>query len=258
MVREGTEGEATGGSAAIDLILDTSGSMLQPLEGQRRIDIARDVLGQLVSETIPPGTPLALRVFGDTPESCETNLIAPLQPLDPGSMSGLISGLQAIDGVNTPIAASLAQVANDLHGAEGTRIVVLVTDGEETCGGDPVAALRDIAAQGIDARVNIVGFAVENEALKAQFREWAHLGNGQYFDAAGAADLGQAIAAAVQPPYRVHDAAGNEIARGLVDGAPVEVPSGTYRVEVQAAQTVIIDNVEVGSGVRAVVPWGCQ
>ena len=258
VVREGNEGQASGGSAAIELILDTSGSMLQPLEGQRRIDIARDVLGQLVSETIPPGTPLALRVFGDTPESCETNLAAPLQPLDPGTMSGLISGLQAIDGVNTPIGASLAQVATDLQGATGTRIVVLVTDGEETCGGDPAAALRDIAAQGIDARVNIVGFAVEDEALKAQFREWAHLGDGQYFDAAGAADLGQAIAAAVQPPYRVLDAAGNEVARGLVDGAPVEVPTGTYRVEVQAAQPVVVDNVQVGSGARAVVQWGGQ
>jgi hypothetical protein len=258
VVREGNEGQASGGSAAIELILDTSGSMLQPLEGQRRIDIARDVLGQLVSETIPAGTPLALRVFGDTPESCETNLAAPLQPLDPPAMSSLISGLQAIDGVNTPIGASLAQVANDFEGAEGTRIVVLVTDGEETCGGDPAAALQDITAQGIDARVNIVGFAVEDEALKAQFREWAHLGNGQYFDATGAADLGQAIAAAVQPPYRVLDASGNEIARGLVDGAPVEVPAGTYRVEVQAAQPVIIDNVAVGSGARAVVPWGGQ
>ena len=246
--------EAAGSTAAIELILDTSGSMLQPLENQRRIDIARDVLDELISDTIPPGTPLALRVFGDTPESCETILLAPLQPLDPAAMSGQIAGLQAIDGVNTPIGASLEQVANDLQGATGTKIVVLVTDGEETCGGDPEAALRDIAAQGIDVRVNIVGFAVADEALKAQFREWAHLGNGQYFDAAGAADLGAAIASAVQPPYRVLDADGKEIARGLVDGAPVEVPAGVYRVEVQSAQPITIDNVDVGSGARVVVP----
>jgi hypothetical protein len=42
VVREGQEGAPASGSAAIELILDTSGSMLQPLEGQRRIDIARD------------------------------------------------------------------------------------------------------------------------------------------------------------------------------------------------------------------------
>lgn len=253
VVHSASGSEATGASAAIELILDTSGSMLQPLENQRRIDIAREVLGNLVRETIPPGTPLALRVFGDTPESCDTILLAPLQPLDPAAMASQIAGLQAIDGVNTPLGAALEQVASDLAGAAGTKIVVLVTDGEETCGGDPAAALHAIQGQGIDVRVNIVGFAVADEALKAQFREWAHLGNGQYFDAAGAADLGAAIAAAVQPPYRVIDAAGNEVARGLVDGAPVDAPAGTYRIEVQSSPPIRVDNVEVGSGARAIV-----
>lgn len=249
-------GEGGGAGAAVELILDTSGSMLESLEGQRRIDVAKTVLGELVAETIPPGTPLALRVFGNTPESCDTRLAAPLQPLDPGSMSGLIAGLEAVDGVKTPIGASLDSIVSDLQGATGTKVVVLVTDGEETCGGDPAAALRALAQQGIDVRVNIVGFAVEDEALKAQFREWAHLGNGQYFDAAGSADLGQAIAAAVQPPFRIRDAAGNEIGGGLVDGDPVEVPPGAYTVEVLSAETAIIDNVVVDSGARVEVPWG--
>ncbi|MFN8593712.1 MAG: VWA domain-containing protein, partial [Thermomicrobiales bacterium] len=183
-VTRGSSGGEGSGGAAIELILDTSGSMLQDLEGQRRIDIARELLGKLVTEMIPPGAPLALRVFGDTPDSCDTNLLAPLQPLDPGAMSGLIAGLQAIDGVKTPIGASLDQVATNLQDAAGTRIVVLVTDGEETCGGDPAATLAAMADQGMDVHVNIVGFAVTDEAIKRQFREWAHLGNGQYFDAA--------------------------------------------------------------------------
>jgi hypothetical protein len=256
VVRAGAGGGESGAAPAVELILDTSGSMLEALEGQRRIDIARTVLSQLVAETIPPGTPLALRVFGDTPESCETSLAAPLQPLDPGAMAGLIDGLAAIDGVKTPIGASLQAVAGDLQGAAGPKIVVLVTDGEETCGGDPAAAIRALAAQGIDARINIVGFAVNDEALKAQFREWAHLGNGQYFDASGAAELGQSIAAAVQPQYRILNAAGDEVGTGLVDGDPVEVPPGTYRVEVLAAQTDVLDNVVVTSGARADVTWG--
>ena len=169
-------------------------------------------------------------------------------------MSGLIAGLEAVDGVKTPIGAALESIASDLHGAAGAKIVVLVTDGEETCGSDPAAALRVLASQGIDVRVNIVGFAVADEALKAQFREWAHLGNGQYFDAAGSADLGQAVAAAVQPPFRILDAAGNEMGGGLVDGDPVEVPPGTYTVEVLRHRGVI-DNVVVDSGARVEVPW---
>jgi hypothetical protein len=255
VVRSSDGGEAASAGPAVELILDTSGSMLDPLESQRRIDIAKEVLGKLVAETIPPGTPLALRVFGSTPDSCDTNLVVPLQPLDPASMSGLIAGLEAIDGVKTPIGASLERVAGDLQDAPGAKIVVLVTDGEETCDGDPSAALHALAGQGIDIRVNIVGFAVEDEALKAQFREWAHLGNGQYFDAAGSAGLGEAIAAAVQPAFRILDADGNEVADGLVGGDPVEVSAGTYSVEVQSAEPTIVDNVRVESGARAKVSW---
>ena len=256
-VLDETQSRLLADAAVDDALRDTPpGDPALAVFAEYSADVVLDELRAAVTRPLPslPGTPLALRVFGDTPESCETILLAPLQPLDPAAMSGQIAGLQAIDGVNTPIGASLEQVANELQGATGTKIVVLVTDGEETCGGDPEAALRDIAAQGIDVRVNIVGFAVADEALKAQFREWAHLGNGQYFDAAGAADLGAAIASAVQPPYRVLDADGKEIARGLVDGAPVEVPAGVYRVEVQSAQPITIDNVDVGSGARVVVP----
>ncbi|MBA2519350.1 MAG: VWA domain-containing protein [Chloroflexia bacterium] len=255
VIRSSHGGKGGGAGGAVELILDTSGSMLESLEGRRRIDIAKEVLGSLVAETIPAGTPLALRVFGAAPDSCETNLAAPLQPLDPASMSSLIAGVEAIDGVNTPIGASLERVAEDLQGANGTKIVVFVTDGEETCGGDPAAALRSLASQGIDVRVNIVGFAVEDEALKARFREWSRLGNGQYFDAAGSAGLGQAVVAAVQPPFRILDAAGNELGDGLIDGDPVEVPPGAYTIEVLSATPVTIANVVVESGARVEVAW---
>ena len=50
-------------SNAIELILDASGSMLQRIGDKRRIEIARDVLTELVGETLPEGVPLAFRVF---------------------------------------------------------------------------------------------------------------------------------------------------------------------------------------------------
>ena len=118
--------------------------------------------------------------------------------------------------------------------AAGTKIVVLVTDGEETCGGDPAAAIRALAAQGIDVHVNIVGFALDDEALKAQFREWARLGNGQFFDAARSADARPVDrrGRATPVPHPQHRRRRGRC--GLVDGDPVEVPPGTYSVEVLA------------------------
>ena len=233
--------------AAIELILDTSGSMLQPLGDQLRIDVAKAALTELVTTTIPADTPLALRVFGDQPDSCETTLATPLQPLDPAAMAAQIAALPAINLVKTPIGAALEQVATDLADAGEPRIIVLVTDGEETCGGDPAAAIAALAAQGFEVRVNIVGFALDDEALKTQFQEWARLGNGSYFDALDAEALSAAIVAAVQPPFRVLDAGGNPVARGIVGGEAVAVPPGTYTVEILTEPIRLVSDVVVGN-----------
>jgi hypothetical protein len=167
---------SVGSGTAVEIVLDTSGSMLAALDdGALRIDVAKAVLTELVTETLPEGVPVVLRVFGEEPDSCETRLAVPLQPLDPEAMSAEIQGLVVVNLVRTPLGAALEQVARDLAGHEGPKIVVLVTDGEETCDGDPAAAIQSLIDQGIDVRVNIVGFALEDETLKETFREWARL-----------------------------------------------------------------------------------
>src|SRR4029079_13056483 len=71
----------------IEIILDTSGSMLAAMpDGQRRIDVARNVLSDLVTNQLPPGIPVTLRTFGYQPDSCDTQQIVPVQPLDPAAM----------------------------------------------------------------------------------------------------------------------------------------------------------------------------
>jgi hypothetical protein len=235
------------GDLSVAIILDTSGSMLQELDGSTRADIARASLTELVTETLPPGTNVSLRTFGDQPDSCESRLVVPQGPLDPEAMAQTIAELPVVNLVKTPIGASLEQVGDDLGNAPGPKIVVLVTDGEETCDGDPAAAIQALIDSGIDVRVNIVGFALDDEALKAQFADWARIGNGQYIDAANAEELTSAIADAVQPTYDVIDANGEVIATGQVGGEPVNVPPGSYTVIVRATDEVRFDNVEVDS-----------
>lgn len=239
--------------AAVELVLDTSGSMLQPLGDGLRIDVAKSVLTDVVTETLPPGTPLALRVFGSEPDSCETRLAVPLRPLDVDAVSAEIAAIEAINLVRTPLGAALAQVANDLADAGEPRLVVLVSDGEETCDGDPAAAIQGLVDQGVEVRVNIVGFALDDEALRTQFRQWAELGNGAYFDATSASELGEALEQALQPPFRVLGADGEVVARGIVGGEPVAIPAGTYTVEVLSEPVRSIEDVSVGGGEDLVV-----
>jgi hypothetical protein len=253
VVSGGDEQTTLATDVGVDLILDNSGSMLQPLGEERRIDVARQVLTDLVDETLPSGIPLALRVFGDQPESCETDLAIDLAPLDRDAAIARIAAIESVDGVRTPLAAALERVASDLSGVDGPKIVVLVTDGEETCGGNPQRAIRELVNQGIDVRVNIVGFAVDDEGLKEQFEEWARIGGGRFFDAAGADELGEAIAAALQPPFAVRDTAGAVIGSGVVDGAAARVPPGTYTVEVRSDPPREFTDVVVGNGEELVL-----
>ena len=67
--------------------------------------------------------------------------------------------------------------------------MILVTDGIETCGGDPVAAARALKESGIAVTVDVVGFDVANSAEQAALRRVAEATDGEYADAQSAAEL---------------------------------------------------------------------
>ena len=134
---------------------------------------------------------------------------------------------------------------SDLAGLQGKRTVVLVTDGEETCEGDPEQVLRGLRERGFDIRVNVVGLAIDNPALEQQFKSWADIGGGSYFDAGDSESLRVAVAAALRVPFQVFDQAGSLVAEGEVDGEPVELEPGVYDVRVEASTVVVFESVEV-------------
>ena len=224
-------GTPSGG--AVELILDASGSMLQKLGAARRIDIARQTLTKLTSSTIPAGTPFALRVFGREVDSCQTDLDVPVSPLNPAAVAPRIAALTAKNGAKTPIGASLAKVADDLKSVSGEKLVVLITDGEETCGGDPAAEIEKLRKGGIGTRVSIVGFALDDQKLAATFRRWTDLGGGAFFDAKDAAGLDKSLSAAMRPGFEVVNAQGQVIASGIVGGDAVAAAAGSYTVRIK-------------------------
>lgn len=228
--------------AAVEIILDASGSMLQRMGSERRIDVAKRTLLELTAEMIPAGTPFALRVFGKEVGSCQTDLEIPLAPLDPAAVAGKIGSVQAQNNAKTPIAASMAKVAADLRGATGERAVVLITDGEETCDGDPAAAIEALQGAGIDVRVNVVGFAIDDQSLKDTFQDWAEIGDGGYFEANDAAALKAALSGALQPRFEVMDSSGRAVANGVAGGPAVELMPGAYTVKTDSgSQSANID-----------------
>ncbi|MGH8494746.1 MAG: vWA domain-containing protein [Gammaproteobacteria bacterium] len=243
-----TGATAGAGPGAVELVLDASGSMLQRIDGVPRIQIARDALVELTQNVLSAGTPFALRVFGHREaDSCRTDLEIALAPLDPAAAVARIRSIEAKNLAKTPIGASLLAVREDLAGADGPAVVVLVTDGEETCEGDPKAAIATLRESGIDARVNIVGFAIDEVVLKETFEEWARVGQGTYFDARDGEELNEAMRASLRVPFQVlRD--GAVVASGAVNGEAVELAAGDYEVRVLTDPPRSAGPVSIASG----------
>ena len=88
------------------------------------------------------------------------------------------------------------RITEDLRDAKADRLVILLTDGDETCGGDPAAAIEKLVKAGV--RVNIVGFAIDDAKLAATLRHWSDVAGGMYFEAQDARGLDAAMTQATK------------------------------------------------------------
>ncbi|MBA2364733.1 MAG: VWA domain-containing protein [Chloroflexia bacterium] len=184
-------------SINIEIILDASGSMQGDAGGERKINVARRVLAAFI-RTLPDSANVALRVYGhkgsnsreDKALSCAgTELVYPFQKLNEQKFSKAVASFEARGW--TPVAGALEKARQDFarfDPSTNSNFVYLVSDGIETCGGDPVAAARKLAGSDVGVEVNIVGFDVDGKAAK-QLRAAATAGGGSYHDAAGASEL---------------------------------------------------------------------
>ncbi|MFU8888766.1 MAG: VWA domain-containing protein [Trueperaceae bacterium] len=173
LVHAGAITWAQGAPTHVLLVLDASGSMFNRLaDGQYRITAAKDAVAGFVSRL--PATPdlhVGLRVYGarvaaldDT--ACEdSELVVPVAGFDREGLLGAVRGTQAKGA--TPIAYSLELALDDLRDATGRAIVILVTDGIESCGGDVRAAAERLAAAGFELDLRIIGFDLDDLAIRS-------------------------------------------------------------------------------------------
>ena len=193
----GAPGARAAGSDIL-FVLDGSGSMWGQIDGVAKIETARETLSRLLND-VPGESRLGLMTYGATSKtSCEDVAVLNAIGSDRGAIQKSIAGLKPLG--KTPIQASLAQGIELLASAEPTdtrKSLVLISDGIETCGGDPCAMARSAAASGVDMKLHVVGFDVDAEA-RAQLQCIAEGGGGQYFNASDTAGFATAMRAVAE------------------------------------------------------------
>jgi len=190
----GAQAPTAGEKTYIELILDSSISMTTRVEGWKsRMDVAKAVMEQLIRD-LPddPNLMVALRIYGAelrpnlTP--CEdTVLVQPFAPVAKARQN-MIDQVKSMKARGmTPIALSLEQAAKDFPDRSARNVIVLITDGEESCGGDPCAVSAKLQAGGFVMKPYVVGFALtEKQAALVRCI-------GEYFSASDTASLRQAL-----------------------------------------------------------------
>ncbi len=184
--------------APLVLILDASGSMWGQIEGENKIVIARQVLGELVDD-LPEASAVALIAYGHRREGdCEDiETVVPLGALDKAALKQTVGALNPKG--KTPITKSVQQAFDVLRQRDGAATIILVSDGLETCGGDPCAAVGAGKEQGIEFIMHVVGFDVAGDDV-SQLECVARAGGGLFIPAANAGELGDALETAVAMP----------------------------------------------------------
>ncbi len=174
-------------SPQIMIILDASGSMYGKINGQAKIDVAKQVIHKIVP-AISPKVKVGLSAYGHHRKGdCSDMEII----LKPGEADRKVL-LQRMDAISpkgmTPIARSITAVADTLKGNEAETTIILVSDGKETCSPDPCGVVRSLKASGIKFVLDVIGFDVSSEE-KEQLMCMANAGGGKYYGADDASSL---------------------------------------------------------------------
>ncbi|KYG33498.1 VWA domain-containing protein [Priestia endophytica] len=166
------------------ILLDASGSMAGKIDNQSKMDIAKQTITNFVNK-LPSSSTYSIRVYGqegsnsasDKELSCSTTKAIYNGNNNSQELKNVINQVQPIGW--TPIALALKDVKQDIPSNTNKSFVYVVSDGIETCGGDPVSAAKDLKNQGIETVVNIIGFDIDNSGQEL-LKEVAQAGGGEF------------------------------------------------------------------------------
>jgi Mg-chelatase subunit ChlD len=222
---------------AVEIVVDASRSMWGRMGDEPKMVVAKEILED-VSYWFPEDLDLALRAYGSTSASddndcADSTLLVPFGEENREPIRRAIAGLRPLG--QTPIAYALNEAAGDFGPLQNDRALVLVTDGIESCGGDPIEAARELRAQRI--MVHLIGFGLGNAADEdaASLQAVANASGGRYVTASSAKELKEALAQTVGTTFSVFKGS-IKVANGSLGSAePLFLPGGDYRVEFDTA-----------------------
>ncbi|MGC9114037.1 MAG: VWA domain-containing protein [Candidatus Micrarchaeia archaeon] len=174
-------------AADAEIIIDSSESMADFVGGMRKMDVAKDFADYFLEHV--SSMRVGLRTYGsqystnDLRACSDSVQLSPIKQDNVAAVKAMVASLQP-RGM-TPLAFALREAVNDFE-RRNDNLIVLVSDGVESCGQDPCLLAGELRGKGI--RVYAIGFNI-NEAGRNQLKCVAEQTGGRYYDAGDYSEL---------------------------------------------------------------------
>lgn len=214
------------------IILDVSASMKETSrDGNSKWQVARKAACDLINE-IPAGLSIAIVVYGhNLNKPCDVEVIRALSPLAEAEKGQIVSRISSLEPAGkTPIGKSLQVAAAQVAGSHGIAKLILITDGIETCNGDPVAeAAAFVAASSKGRSIDVIGFDLADQE-SGPVSMIAKSGKGKYTEAKTGEELTTAINSVKQEMSQVLKTTDGAIklSSSKSPAAPTQLPIDRY------------------------------
>ncbi|GGJ89869.1 hypothetical protein GCM10007063_10610 [Lentibacillus kapialis] len=172
----------------VEVLLDASGSMGTYIGEKTMMQIAKESINDFMKQ-VPEEANVSFRVYGhkgtgsdsDKKMSCEA--IEQVYGYAPYKEDEFQKELDKIEPAGwTPLSDALKKAKDSLSefdAENNTNLIYVVSDGVETCGGDPVKVAESLSDSNAQPIMNIIGFNIGSDAQK-QLKEMADASGGVF------------------------------------------------------------------------------
>lgn len=163
-----------------EILIDISGSMADALPGnKRKMDLAKEILIDKILPYISSADKVGIRLFGG-----HCDIVGQVENIPNANFRKLRDFIQHhIPEPNggTPLALAITTAVDNLKKEpQSEKEIYLVTDGEDTCGGNVKAAADYAASSGVNCKIHIIALGELSEAAKAEFAYITHRTGGRH------------------------------------------------------------------------------
>ncbi|MGH7831878.1 MAG: Ig-like domain-containing protein, partial [Candidatus Binatia bacterium] len=217
----------------VELIIDASQTMGQPIGAALKIDLAKAALSELF-QTLPQDVEVIARVMGGGSASPQQNCgdVQKLKKIGPELEALPAQGVASL-------ALALELFGKDLKKGQGSKVGLLITDGWDECGGDPFAVAKQLTQKGERIQLNIIYFSDVDSAAESLLKRLAETLGGNVYRVQNTDELKEAIRDAVQVSFVLRDQKNAVLLEKPLSENPVTLRSGDYRLEINTVPPLV-------------------